>query len=102
MTNNEFRSAFEEHKDAVYRFAWRMTSSPTTAEDVTHDVFMALLRRSDAFDPKRGRLRPFLLAITRNLVLKRWRDERLWEPIDDEQFVAKEVVAFAYCRLCPS
>jgi RNA polymerase sigma factor (sigma-70 family) len=91
VTNNEFRSAFEEHKDAVYRFAWRMTSSPTTAEDVTHDVFMALLRRPDAFDPNRGRLRPFLLAIARNLVLKRWRDERRWEPIDDDQFVAEPV-----------
>jgi RNA polymerase sigma factor (sigma-70 family) len=91
VTNNEFRSAFEEHKDAIYRFAWRMTSSPTTAEDVTHDVFMALLRRPDAFDPNRGRLRPFLLAIARNLVLKRWRDERRWEPLDDEQFVAEPV-----------
>lgn len=91
MTQNEFRSAFEEHKDAVYRFAWRMTSSSTTAEDVTHDVFMALFRRPDAFDPNRGRLRPFLLAITRNLVLKHWRDDRRWEPIDEEQFVAEPV-----------
>jgi RNA polymerase sigma-70 factor (ECF subfamily) len=91
VTNSEFRSAFEEHKEAVYRFAWRMTGSPSTAEDVTHDVFMALLRRPDAFDANRGRLRPFLLAITRNLVLKQWRDERRWEPIDDDQFVAEPV-----------
>lgn len=91
MTNNEFHAAFEEHKDAVYRFAWRMTTSPNTAEDITHDVFMALLKRPDAFDPNRGRLRPFLFAIARNLVLKRWRDERRWEPIDDEQFVAEPV-----------
>jgi RNA polymerase sigma-70 factor (ECF subfamily) len=111
VTNSEFKSAFEEHKDAVYRFAWRMTASAETAEDVTHDAFLALLRRPEAFDPNRGRLRSFLFAIARNLVLKRWRDERPWEVLDDEQFVAEppdvrsgetaDIVAAAVRKLPP-
>jgi RNA polymerase sigma-70 factor (ECF subfamily) len=71
VTHSEFQLAFKEHHHAVYRFAWRMTSSADAAEDVAQEVFMTLLRRPDVFDPNRGRLRTFLIAITRNLVLKR-------------------------------
>jgi len=91
VTDNEFKTAFEEHKDAVYRFAWRMMNSPVAAEDVAQDVFLSLLRQPGRFDPARGRLRSFLLGITRNLVLKRWRDENQWEELGDEQFVAAPV-----------
>jgi RNA polymerase sigma-70 factor (ECF subfamily) len=89
MTDAEFEAIFREHKDAVYRFAWRMTGSPEAAEDVAQDVFVSLLRRSDAFDKARGPLRSFLLGVARNLSLKRWRGERRWEELEDEQFVAQ-------------
>ena len=38
-------------------------------------------------DQARGRLRSFLLGIARNLALKRWRDDRPWESLEDEQCV---------------
>jgi RNA polymerase sigma-70 factor, ECF subfamily len=91
MTDNEFKAAFEEHKDAVYRFAWRMMNSPAAAEDIAQEVFVALLRLPSRFDPSRGALRPFLFGITRNLVLKRWRDENQWEELADEHFVTQPV-----------
>jgi RNA polymerase sigma-70 factor (ECF subfamily) len=86
MTKAEFEVVFREHKDAVYRFAWRMTSSPATAEDIAQEVFLSLLRHPNRFDPARGALRPFLLGIARNLALKRWRTESRWENLEDEQF----------------
>ena len=88
MTKAEFQIAFDEHKDAIYSFAWRMTNSAVVAEDIAQDVFLSLLRLPDRFDPARGPLRPFLLGIARNLALKRWRDEHQWEELEDEQFVA--------------
>jgi RNA polymerase sigma-70 factor (ECF subfamily) len=91
MTEAEFEVVFREHKDAVYRFAWRMTSSPATAEDIAQEVFLSLLRHPDRFDPARGALRPFLLGIARNLALKRWRRESRWETLEDEQFDATPV-----------
>src|SRR5207249_4287717 len=39
----------------------------------------------------RGHLRSFLLGITRNLVLKRWRDDHEWEELSDEQFAAAPI-----------
>lgn len=93
MTDAELQAAFEQHKDAVYRFAWRMSGSPTAAEDVTQDVFVGLLRHPDRFDPARGTLRAFLLGIARNLALKRWRSEHRFDPLDEEAMAA-EVLDF--------
>ena len=92
MTDAEFQDAFEQHKDVVYRFAWRM-AGPAAAEDITQDVFVSLLRQPDRFDPARGTLRAFLLGIARNLALKRWRSEHRFEPLDDEAMAA-EVIDF--------
>ena len=91
MTDAEFQIVFNEHKDAVYRFVWRMTSSPAVAEDIAQDVFLSLLRLPHRFDPSRGSMRAFLLGIARNLALKRWRDEARWEELGDEQFVPEPV-----------
>ena len=84
MTDAELQAAFNQHKDAVYRFAWRMSGSPAAAEDITQDVFVGLLRHPDRFEADRGTLRAFLLGIARNLALKRWRAEHRYEPLDDE------------------
>jgi RNA polymerase sigma-70 factor (ECF subfamily) len=91
VTDAEFQAVFDEHKDAVYRFAWRMSGSPAAAEDITQDVFVGLLRYPDRFDPARGPLRAFLLGIARNVTLKRWRKEHRYEPLDDEAVVAESV-----------
>jgi RNA polymerase sigma-70 factor (ECF subfamily) len=87
VTEDDFRSAFHEHQDVVYRFLWRM-AGPEAAEDLAQEVFLALLRNPDRFDPARGTLRTFLLAIARNLALKQWRDRHQFVELDDERFVA--------------
>ncbi len=90
MTEPEFHAAFEQYKDAVYRFAWRMTSSADAAEDITQEVFLALLRQPARFDARRGEMRPFLLGIARNLVRKTLRrDEGRWNELDAERYVAE-------------
>jgi RNA polymerase sigma-70 factor (ECF subfamily) len=86
MNKADFRDAFHAHKDVVFRFVYRMTGSSTVAEDIVQDCFMALWRKPAAYDSRRGKMRAFLLD-ARNLVLKRWRDERPHEQLDDEAFV---------------
>jgi RNA polymerase sigma-70 factor (ECF subfamily) len=84
MTDAEFRIAFEQNKDAVYRFAWRMCGSAAVAEDIAQEVFLTLLRQPGRFDASRGALRSFLLAVARNLALKRWRDDSRWAELGVE------------------
>lgn len=92
MTDSELRRAFEQHKDAVYRFAWRMTGSPEASEDIAQEVFLALVRRPGSYDPARGTLRAFLLGVARNQARKRFRDEQRWDALEDDDFVVAPVV----------
>jgi len=88
MTDNEFGALFEQHKNAVYQFAWRMTNSPVVAEDIAQDTFLTLWRGEAELDRSRGSMRALLLGIARHLAWKRWRRDQRWSSLDDETFVA--------------
>jgi RNA polymerase sigma-70 factor (ECF subfamily) len=78
-----FLALYERHRDAVFRFAYRMLGSAALAEDIAHDCFLSLLKRPEGFDPSRASLRTFLLAAARNLALKHFRKERGAEAVED-------------------
>jgi RNA polymerase sigma-70 factor (ECF subfamily) len=110
MTDAEFQSIFEANKDAVYGFAWRMIGSPEAAEDIAQECFLQLLKSPARYDTTRGPVRAWLLGVTRNLILKRWRTEDRWIPLDGEAFSVDplsndcridEVVAHAVQSLPP-
>ena len=88
MTGDAFRSTFREHKDTLYRFAWRMSGSAEVAQDVVQDCFVELLRHPSRFDNGRGTIRAYLLGIARNRVRQHWRDEHHWDSLDEDSFVA--------------
>lgn len=68
-----FLLLYERHRDAVFRFAYRMLGVTAQAEDVTQDCFLSLIRRPGGFDAERASLRTYLLAAARNLSLKTLR-----------------------------
>lgn len=71
-----FEALYDRRQGGVYRFALRMSGSAEIAEDVTQDVFIALMRDSHQFDPTRGNVAGYLLGIARHRVLRRLRRER--------------------------
>ncbi|MDX2031499.1 MAG: RNA polymerase sigma factor [Blastocatellia bacterium] len=94
---NAFDALYGRREGAVYRFALRMTGSPTLADDVTQDVFLALLRGGHLFDASRGTLTQYLLGMTRNRVLTLLARERTLVPLfeeegDPEAGVARQMV----------
>ncbi len=91
MTEPEIRAAYHDHKDAIYRFAWRMTGSAASAEDIVQECFLSLLRNPNGYEVSRAPLRPFLLAVARNLARKRWRTEQRWGELGEEAFVAEPI-----------
>jgi RNA polymerase sigma-70 factor (ECF subfamily) len=68
-----FLLLYERHRDAVFRFAYRLLGSSGLAEDVAHDCFLSLLRQPGKFDASRASLRTYLLAAARNLSSKHFR-----------------------------
>ena len=89
MTQPEIRDAYRDHGDAIFRFAWRMTGSTASAEYIVQECFLSLLRNPDRYDASRAPMRPFLLAVARNLARKQWRTEQRWDGLDEEAFVAE-------------
>ncbi len=68
-----FAEIYCRYRDRLYRFIYRMTSTPATAEDLTHDVFLALIEHPEQYDPAKGRLFTFLCAIARCRVIDQVR-----------------------------
>lgn len=79
-----FADLYRRRHPAIYRFALHMCGNPAMAEDVTQEVFMALIREPGRFDPTRGSLSAFLFGIARNHLRKRWDQERRLVPITDD------------------
>jgi RNA polymerase sigma-70 factor (ECF subfamily) len=68
----------------IYRFALHMCGNTAVADDVTQEVFMALIRDAGRFDPARGSLGGFLFGIARNHLRKRWEQEQRFVPLADD------------------
>lgn len=77
-----FVAIYERHHGGIYRFARSMTGSTALAEDVTQDVFVALIRELKRYDPERGALRTYLYAIARNVSRHKLRQQRRFVGID--------------------
>ena len=65
-----FVALYRRRQGAIYRFAMHMSGSATAAEDITQEVFLALLRRECGYDAERGTLSGYLFGIARKLVLR--------------------------------
>jgi RNA polymerase sigma-70 factor, ECF subfamily len=83
-----FTLLYRRRQGGIYRFALQMSGSPQVAEDVTHDVFLFLMKDGNVFDPARGSVSSFLFGVARNYVLRRFRSEHstvAWIDDEDEQ-----------------
>jgi RNA polymerase sigma-70 factor (ECF subfamily) len=75
---------YRRHAGAVFGLARRVLGSAAPAEEIVQDVFLHLWNHPDRFDPARGSLRSYLLAIChgrsvdllRSEVARRDREER--------------------------
>jgi RNA polymerase sigma-70 factor (ECF subfamily) len=57
----------------IYNLAYRFTSSHTTAEDLTQEVFIRVYRSLDQYDKKLGDLSNWLMRLARNLIIDDYR-----------------------------
>ncbi|MBO0726850.1 MAG: RNA polymerase sigma factor [Blastocatellia bacterium] len=89
-----FVALYQRHRDLVFRFAYRLLQSRETAEEITHDCFLSLIKEPRRFKADRGKasLRTYLCAAARNLAFKRLRRAGAETAFDDfsEHLVAAE------------
>ena len=83
-----FVSLYRRRQAAIFRFALHMSGSDATAEDITQEVFLALIRDRCGFDPERGSLSGYLFGIARKLVLRHLERGRLDVALEADEDVA--------------
>jgi len=90
-----FVSLYRRRQGALYRFVLRMTSSASLAEDVTQEVFLALIRETCGYDPQRGTLSGYLFGIARKLVLRHLERSRgmAEEDLENENLAVSELAS---------
>jgi RNA polymerase sigma factor (sigma-70 family) len=75
------RLLYQRFGALVYGLARRSFAAQADAEDVTQQVFVSAWRGRDTFDPERGSLAGWLVAVTRNriadMLRQRQREDRV-------------------------
>jgi len=79
-----FTALYRRRQGSVYRFALQMSGRSSVAEEVTQEVFLAMIREAGRFDPGRGSLMAYLYGIARNHVLRCLERDRLYVSMADE------------------
>jgi RNA polymerase sigma-70 factor, ECF subfamily len=79
-----FTALYRRHQSFVYRFALLMSGQASIAEEVTQEVFLALLRQPHRYDPGRGSLAAYLCGTARNQVLRLIERERPYLQLVEE------------------
>jgi RNA polymerase sigma-70 factor (ECF subfamily) len=70
-----FVTLYRRWQGGVYRFALHMSGSAETAEEVTQEVFLALIRQPHRYDPAQGSVAAYLYGTARHHVL-RWLERQ--------------------------
>jgi RNA polymerase sigma-70 factor (ECF subfamily) len=77
-----FAAIYERYRTVVYRFARLMSGSSATADDVTQEVFVTLMRTLPRYEPQRAGLLTYLYGVARNLTRNRLRRDRRFVALD--------------------
>jgi RNA polymerase sigma-70 factor (ECF subfamily) len=77
------RELYDRFGRTTFGFLLKTLRDRGAAEDVQQQVFLEVWRRSDSFDPERGKLLTWVMTIARNRAIDHMR-RRVPEPIDPE------------------
>ena len=84
-----FEQLYQRWQSPVYRFVLRMSGSETMAEDLTQEVFLALMRDGRQYCG-RGSFAAYLFAIARHHAWRRLQRERWFVRLEIEEDVESE------------
>jgi RNA polymerase sigma-70 factor (ECF subfamily) len=82
-----FAALYRRRQGAVYRFALQMSGSEAADEEVTQEVFLALIESAKRYEASRGSLVSWLFGIARNRVLH-WLEKDGRYRADEEELEA--------------
>jgi len=76
----------QRHTRRVFNLCYRFTGNPTSAEDLSQEVFLRIYKTLASYKPAFGAFPTWLTSVTRNLLVdnyRRTRRDRQTDSIDD-------------------
>ena len=70
-----FHTIYQQYGSAIYSLAYHVLQDSTMAEEVTQDTFLKVWRQTAQWNPDKGNLKNWLLAITHFTAIDRLRKE---------------------------
>lgn len=83
-SESAFGALYERYQGPIYRFALHMNGNTASAEEITQEVFMAVISNPKAYDPERGTVAGYLFGIARNLMHQRMQQSMQDVPLMEE------------------
>ncbi|HHX09459.1 MAG TPA: sigma-70 family RNA polymerase sigma factor, partial [Chloroflexi bacterium] len=74
---------YEEHNNALYRYAYRLLGQQDMAEDCVSEVFTRFLQIVQNGKGPQGNIRAYLYRMTHNCVVDHYRQKRTDVPIEN-------------------
>jgi RNA polymerase sigma-70 factor (ECF subfamily) len=84
-----FEQLYERWQSPLYRFALRMSGSEAIAEDVTQEVFLALMRDGRQYS-ERGSFAAYIFTIARHRIWRRLQRERWFVALEIDERVESD------------
>src|SRR6185503_15114491 len=78
-----FEALYDRRQGGIYRYVLRMTGSPSSAEDITQEVFLSLIRDRSDYEPSRGSVKSYLYGMARFRLFRRLQRDRSFVSLDD-------------------
>jgi len=67
-----FADLYERHERAIYRYFLRQGATPSIADDLMQETWIAVVRNASTFEP-RARFTTWLYTVARNKLIDHWR-----------------------------
>lgn len=78
-----FCQLYQRYRDPLFRFAYRLTGSAPSAEDIVHDCFVSVIEHADRYESGRASVGAYLFGTVRNLSAK-WSRNFAREYVSDD------------------
>lgn len=79
-----FLQLYDRLKRNIFRYAYYMSGSAVAAEEITQDVFVALLDHEGSYRQEQGDVAGFAFGIAKNLVRRLRRREKQYESLSSD------------------
>ena len=90
-----FTALYRRHQGPVFRFALHMSGRKELAEEITQEVFLALICEAARYRPERGSLQALLIGVARNKIRRCLRDPEF--ELGDVDMAGTEADLFERC-----